>query len=102
MLKECCELCGASGVKLTKHHLIPQSKCRNKYSKLRNDFDNHLWICELCHRTIHAYFENNRLRDELNTKDALMNDERFSKYLEWWRKHLDYSSNSSKQSLRRS
>ena len=90
-----CEICGASE-KLTKHHLVPQLKCRKGNSHLKNDEGNFLWICDLCHRTIHAYFSENELRDNLNTKDKLLQNERYSKYVEWRRKHLNFRSNSTK------
>ena len=95
--KDKCQLCGFAGP-LQKHHLIPQRTCRNKYRGSKDDPGNHAYICDMCHRTIHAYFSENELRDRLNTIDALKADGRFSSYLKWRLKHMDFNSNSAKMS----
>lgn len=95
-----CQICG-SEEKLTKHHLIPQVKCHNKYKKIKNDESNFIWICDLCHRTIHAYYDENTLRDNYNTLEKLLSAEKFASYVEWRKKHMDFQSNSTKQSKKR-
>ena len=55
----------------------------------------------MCHRTIHAYFSENELRDGLNTIELLKKNERFASYLKWRLKHMDYNSNSTKMSRSR-
>ena len=90
-----CELCG-SGDKLTKHHLIPQVKAKNKYKEIKNDESNLIWVCDLCHRTIHAKWTENELRDLYSTKDALKAS--LADYLSWRGKHMGFSSNSTKMS----
>ena len=92
-----CQLCGFGG-RLQKHHLVPQRTCRNKYKAVKDDPSNHISVCDLCHRTIHAYYGENELRDRLNTLESLKSDERFSSYLKWREKHMDYDSNSTKMS----
>ena len=92
-----CQLCGFDG-KLQKHHLIPQRTCRNRYRDAKDDPDNHAFICDVCHRTIHAYFTDNELRNGLNTLDALKSNERFASFLKWRSKHMDFDSNSTKMS----
>lgn len=92
-----CEICGTSD-KLTKHHLVPVVKCTGKNSKLKNSEENFIWICDLCHRTIHAYFSENELRDNLNSKEKLFENEKFARYLKWREKHLSFKSNSTKLS----
>lgn len=90
-----CELCGSTE-KLTKHHLVPKVKYHKNYSSRKNSEDNFIWICDLCHRTIHAYFSENFLRDNLNTLEKLKENDQMKKYIEWRRKHLDFKSNSTK------
>ena len=90
-----CQLCG-SEEKLTKHHLIPKVKCSGKYSSVKETEGNFIWICDLCHRTIHAYFSENDLRDNFNTEEKLRSNERFGNYLKWRRKHMGFRSNSTK------
>ena len=93
-----CELCGCREKKLEKHHLVPKLKCKKLSSSFRDSEENVLHICQTCHRTIHAYYPNNsELRDRLDTKEKLMADERFKKYLEWKIKHPNYTSNSTKR-----
>lgn len=96
-MKGKCQICGTE-CDLTKHHLVPQVKCRNKYKSLKNDESNFIMICNLCHRTIHAYFDESTLRDRLNTLEALLSDEKFSKYADWRSKHPDFKSDSTKKS----
>jgi HNH endonuclease. len=92
-----CQLCGLEE-KLEKHHLIPVRECRGKNSKKKNDPENHIYVCGTCHRTIHAYFSDGELRKRLNTIESLRNDQKFSSFVEWRRKHPCFSTNSTKMS----
>ena len=95
-----CELCGFEG-KVQKHHLIPQRVSRHRNRHLRQDPSNQIPVCDVCHRTIHAYYSEDELRDRLNTAESLVADERFAAYLKWRRRHMDFSSNSTKMSRSR-
>ena len=99
-LPERCEICG-SEEPLEKHHLVPKLKCKKSRKETREDPSNHIYVCGTCHRTIHAYFDVRELRDRYDTLGKLLGDERFSKYVEWRRKHLGFSTNSSKMSNHR-
>lgn len=99
-MKEKCEICGIE-CELTKHHLIPQNKCKNKYKTLKNDEGNFLWVCRGCHDTIHAYFNNAELRDIYNTKDALMSNEKIASYVSWRIKHPNAKNTGMKMSNNR-
>lgn len=46
----CCHICGASGVPLSVHHVIPQAVAQD----LRWEPDNCLLLCEECHRQVHS------------------------------------------------
>lgn len=85
-----CELCGCE-CDLTKHHLIPVSRCKNRYKDIKGDDDsNVIWICRQCHDHIHATHDNSYLRDFLNTKELLLKDDNIRKFVEWRRKHPDF------------
>ena len=81
-----CELCKQEA-KLQKHHLVPQVKCHNKYKQIKEDESNIAWICEDCHRTVHAFYTENELRDNYCTVAALKAARKFAKYLNWKSKH---------------
>lgn len=92
-----CQICGAQE-RLTKHHLVPQRVCRNKYKAIKNEESNLIWICDCCHRTIHAYYNEQELRDRMSTLESLLADAKFSSYVAWRKKHLGFKSNSTKLS----
>lgn len=96
---EQCELCTCKA-KLTKHHLIPKVRCKNKYQKLKNDDNNFIWICNECHSHIHATYSENELRDNYSSKDLLLQSEKIQKFIKWRKKHQDFSGGS-KMSNRR-
>lgn len=95
MSKGICETCGLER-DLTKHHLIPQHVSRSaKYSKdLKTDESNFLWICGECHSQIHALHTDQELRDMFFTKELLLADEKFGKFVRWRMKHPDFSGSS--------
>jgi len=88
-----CEMCGCE-CELTKHHLRPASKCKNRYKDVLADENNIAWICRQCHDHIHATYDNNHLRDFLNTVELLMADERISSFVKWREKHPDFKGHS--------
>jgi len=88
-----CETCGCEA-ELTKHHLRPQLKCKNKYKEIKDDPSNLIWICRSCHDQIHACYTESELRDMYSTKAALMEAPKFKKFVEWRRKHPDFSGHS--------
>lgn len=94
---EKCELCG-SNEKLTKHHLVPKLKCKGKLAGIKENSSNIIMICDMCHRTIHAYFNENELRDNLNSVEKLIENEKFELYLDWRKKHMKFKSKSTKLS----
>lgn len=95
-----CEICGLE-VPLTKHHLIPVSQSRHKNKYLKNDESNFLWICEECHSQIHALFTNQELKDLYNTKELLLSNPKFKKYVEWRIKHPDFNGTSKMSNSRK-
>ena len=84
-----CSLCGAEG-NLTRHHLVPRLKAKNKYKEAKDDPSNILVVCRSCHDQIHALFSESQLRDLYNTKDALLHAPGLDKFIEWKKKHPDF------------
>ena len=77
--KYVCELCKRIGVpKVTEHHLVTREEGGN-YGEVA-------WLCENCHKQIHALYTNRELAIRLNTLDSLENDDKISKYLKYIRK----------------
>ena len=77
--KYICELCRREGVpKVTEHHLIPREE-GGKDGEVT-------WLCESCHKQIHALYTNKELAIRLNTLDSLESDDKISKYLKYIRK----------------
>lgn len=74
-----CELCKRVGVpKVTEHHLIPREEGGKDMPTV--------WLCESCHKQIHALYTNKELAIRLNTIEELENDEKIYKYLKYVRK----------------
>lgn len=77
--KYVCELCKREGVpKVTEHHLVPREE-GGKDGEVA-------WLCENCHKQIHALYTNKELAVRLNTLDSLENDDNIIKYLKYIRK----------------
>src|SRR5918911_5259454 len=70
-----CDLCGRLVRELTRHHLIPRSRHKNKRNKRafdRREIHNRIaLICRPCHRNIHATLSTKELEREYNTLEAL-------------------------------
>lgn len=84
-----CELCGRPG-HLTFHHLIPRTCHSNKWFKkrfTREEMQSRgLNLCRQCHSYIHDEFDEKELGRELNTRDALLANDKVFRFLQWVRK----------------
>lgn len=67
-----CVLCKMQVV-TRKHHLIPRSK----------DGEVTIDCCETCESFLHKNWSNNELRDKYNSVIAILEDEKFQKFLKW-------------------
>jgi hypothetical protein len=88
-IDRCCEMCGRSGVELTKHHCYPKSTQRSKWFKShcnKEDKNKGIEICWLCHEGIHTLFTEKELCRFYNDLETLMANERILKHIEWVRK----------------
>lgn len=87
MTPSCCELCQRPVKSLTKHHLIPQTRHKNKKNKRlfnRDEVKNRvLWLCRPCHNNIHVHFSNKELELNFNTLEALSAHPDIQKFTTW-------------------
>ena len=95
-----CEICGKVG-EVTLHHLIPVSQSRHKNKYLKTDEGNFLWVCVECHSQIHALFSNQELKELYDTKEKLLAEPRFRKFVEWRKKHPEFKGSSKMAKERR-
>lgn len=87
-----CEICGRDDSYLNFHHLIPKTLHKNKlFVKMfsKEYMKTHgLWCCKReCHKMIHQLIEEKDLGLNYNTKEKLMEHEKFKNYIEWRKKH---------------
>lgn len=87
MSRETCQLCGRTVKGITRHHLIPRTRHKNKRNKREFDRDDvksrTIDVCPPCHKNIHAVFENKELEREYNTLDALRAHPDIHRFSEW-------------------
>lgn len=73
---ERCELCSRECRRLTRHHLIPQTRHKNKKNKKMFDRqevkERIAMLCRPCHSMVHATFSEKELEASLNTVELLL------------------------------
>jgi ribosome-binding protein aMBF1 (putative translation factor) len=82
-----CELCGRVGVGLTRHHLIPRTRHRNKrtrrrYSRVELN-SAVLHVCRPCHKQIHAMFTGKELETHFHTGERLRSHPHMRRFIDW-------------------
>lgn len=83
-----CELCGRRR-RLTFHHLIPKTLHTNKWFRKnfsREEMSRGLDICRACHSYLHKHFSEKDLGRSLNTRDALLDNEKIRRWVSWAKK----------------
>lgn len=85
-MNDVCDLC-AREVPTTSHHLIPKqvhSKnwCKRMFSRdeMKNRRAN---LCSDCHPMVHQYFSHSELGRIYNTIEALLENEKVNKFINW-------------------
>jgi len=82
-----CQLCGRSVAKLTRHHLIPRTRHKNKRNKRTFERDDVrtriLMVCTPCQKQIHALFSEKELERTYNTREALLAHPEVSRFVRW-------------------
>jgi len=85
-----CQLCKRHVAALTKHHLIPRTRHKNKRNKRelsREDARTRLaWLCDPCHKQVHAVLATKELERKYNTAEALAEHPEIRKSVAWIRK----------------
>lgn len=82
-----CELCSRKVAELTRHHLIPQTRHRNRRNKRdfeRSDVKHRIaLLCRPCHAHVHATLDNKCLEREFNTVEALAVHPEIARFVAW-------------------
>lgn len=85
-----CQLCGRSGLPLTRHHLIPRSrhnKARTQRSFSRQEMSGDIaMLCRPCHSQIHRIFANQELADYYHTIARLQEHRQVQGFVQWVKK----------------
>jgi 5-methylcytosine-specific restriction endonuclease McrA len=82
-----CALCGRDGLPLTRHHLIPRMRHRNK--RTRRTFERGeltgriLWVCQPCHNHVHATLAEKALAEFYNTRARLLAHPDIARFSRW-------------------
>jgi len=88
-----CELCRRGVSVLTKHHLIPRTRHRNRRNK--REFDRRevreriALLCRPCHKQVHALLDEKVLEREFNTVEALAAHPGVARFVAWIEKRPD-------------
>lgn len=81
-----CALCGREVQRLTRHHLVPRTRHKNKRNKKtfdRREVHLTVGLCSPCHRHIHAVLDNKKLEREYNTLEALRFHPDVERFVAW-------------------
>jgi ribosome maturation factor RimP len=81
-----CELCGREVQRLTRHHLVPRTRHKNKRNKKtfdRREVHFTVGLCSPCHRHIHAVLDNKELEREYNTLEVLRSHPDVERFVAW-------------------
>ena len=81
-----CEFCKRLK-ELSFHHYIPKTLHSNKFFKKQYDklyMGTHgVDLCKDCHHTVHEFWTEKELGKNYNSKEKIIEDPKFSKYLLW-------------------
>lgn len=84
-----CHLCLREAGELTRHHLIPRTRHKNRRNKRtfsREEVRQRIaMLCRPCHNQLHALFSEKQLERELNTLAALRAQPEVARFLSWIR-----------------
>jgi 5-methylcytosine-specific restriction endonuclease McrA len=82
-----CEICLRSGVPLTRHHLLPQSR-HDKPGFLRRfsrgeGQERIAMLCPACHSCVHSVLTEKELERDFNTVDSLRSHPEIAHFARW-------------------
>ena len=81
-----CGLCGRTVERLTRHHLVPRTRHKNKRNKKtfgRQEIHRTVGLCPPCHRHIHTVLDNKELERDYNTIESLKSHPDIQKFVAW-------------------
>ena len=81
-----CGLCARTVQRLTRHHLIPKTRHKNKRNKKtfdRREIHHTVGLCCPCHRHVHTILDNKELEREYNTLEALRAHPDLGRFADW-------------------
>lgn len=81
-----CALCGRV-TRLTRHHLIPRMRHRNKRARrtfTRDDMASRiLLLCRPCHNQVHDLLSEKELERHYNTRERLLSHPEIARFTDW-------------------
>ena len=84
-----CALCERKDVEVTRHHLIPRTRHKNKRNKKifdREEVRTRLAdLCRPCHKFIHSVLSEKDMEFDYNTVEQLAGHPEIRKFVEWVR-----------------
>ena len=81
-----CSCCQRESDYLTKHHLIPRTRHRNKIVRkkfTRDQLNTTINLCRPCHNQIHAIFTEKELERNYNSLETLTTHAEIIAFVEW-------------------
>jgi hypothetical protein len=90
MNRNFCELHEGDGYEMSDHHLIPQTRHKNKRVKRdheRAELLRKIRVCQPCHSKIHSVLTEKEMERGYNTVEALRAHPEVAKFVAWIRKH---------------
>ena len=101
-----CALCRRDMEEVTKHHLIPRTRHKNKKNKkdfTREDVKSRLVeLCRPCHKQVHTVLTNKELERHYNTVEALQAHPDMQRFCAWLAKRPEGAYVRSRKPTRRS
>ena len=85
-----CDLHQGEGYEMSKHHLIPQTRHKNK--RVKRDLEQEernmkIRVCQPCHSKIHSVLTEKELEREWNTLEKIQSHPEIAKFIVWVRNH---------------
>jgi PP-loop superfamily ATP-utilizing enzyme len=84
-----CELCERPNIEVTRHHLIPRTRHKNKRNKKTFDREEVrsrvAELCRPCHKFIHTVLTEKELESGYNTIEQLVAHPEIRKFVDWIR-----------------
>ena len=81
-----CVLCHRAGGHLTRHHLIPRTRHRNKRTRrksTREEREKTVLFCSACHKQVHALLSEKELERDYDTVEKIATHPDIARFVEW-------------------